>query len=163
MPVVSIAVLALAAALPWGLPAADRFVLPLLPVVAIYYWTLDRDAWLPEWAIFLAGLALDVLTQGPLGYWPLVYLFAYVVAIFASRSTIESVLGRIMLLAAAIVAVAVFAWLAASLFFLGLLDSEPYARGAIFALLLSLLITPGLGILRAVSKPIRAVRLTRGG
>ena len=163
MPVASIAVLTLTAALPWGLPTADRFVLPLLPVVAIYYWTLDPDAWLPEWVIFLAGLALDVLTQGPLGYWALVYLFAYIVAIFASRIAVDGVVSRAVLLACAVITVTGFAWLAASIYFLEMLDAGSYARGAIFAVLSALLIAPVLGIFRAVSKPGEAVRLTRGG
>ncbi len=163
VPAASIAVLTLAATLPWGLRSADRFVLPLLPVVAIYHWTLDPDAWLPEWVIFLAGLSLDVLTQGPLGYWALVYLFAYVVAIFASRIAVEGIVGRSLLLGCAVIIVTGFAWLAASFYFLEILEWGPYARGAIFAVLSALLITPVLGSFRAVLKPIRAVRLTRGG
>ncbi len=159
----SIAVLTLAAALPWGLPTSDRFVLPLLPVVAISYWTIDPDAWLPEWVIFLAGLSLDVLTHGPLGYWALVYLFTYVVAIFASRVAVEGGVGRIVLLACIVIAVTGFAWLAASFYFLEILDLAPFARGAMFAVISALLITPVLGSLRAVLKPIRTVRLTRGG
>jgi rod shape-determining protein MreD len=163
MPVISITVLMLAATLPWGLPTADRFVLPLLPVVAIYHWTRDQDAWLPEWVIFLTGLTLDVLTQGPLGYWALVYLFAYVIAIFASHITVEGFVGRLALLAGAVVVVTVFAWLAASFYFLEMLEPEPYARGAIFAFLSAFLITPVLGIFGTLSKSVRAARLTRGG
>jgi rod shape-determining protein MreD len=162
MPVASIAVLTLVAALPWDLSTEDRFVLPLLPIVAIYYWTLDHEAWLPEWVIFLAGITLDILTQGPLGYWALVYLFAYVVAIFTSRFNVGSLFGRIALLAGAIAIVTGFAWLVASFYFLDMLDPAPYARGTIFAVLSALLITSALGIFSAVSKPIRAVRLTRG-
>jgi rod shape-determining protein MreD len=163
LPLISMAVLTFAAALPWGLPTAARFVLPLLPVVAIYHWTLDPDAWLPEWVIFLAGLSLDVITKGPLGYWALVYLFAYVVAVFASRIAAEGGAGRIILLALTVIVVTVFAWLAASLYFLEMLDLGPYARGAVFAIFAALLITPVLGSFRALLKPIQAIRLTRGG
>lgn len=42
-PIGSVAVLALIAALPLGVPAEDRFFLPLLPVVAIHYWTLRHE------------------------------------------------------------------------------------------------------------------------
>lgn len=162
MPVISVGVLMLAAVLPWGLAAEDRFVLPLLPVIAIYRWTLDADAWLPEWVVFLTGLTLDVLTQGPLGYWALVYLFAYAVALFASRVRVESAFGRMALLAGAIGLVTAFAWLLASLYFLRMLDWGHYARSAIVAMFAALLIFPVLGIIRSVSKPARDIRLTRG-
>ncbi|CAA2138983.1 rod shape-determining protein MreD [Hyphomicrobium sp. ghe19] len=162
MPVISVVVLTLAAVLPWGLAAEDRFVLPLLPVIAIYRWTLDADAWLPEWVVFLTGLTLDVLTQGPLGYWALVYLFAYAVALFASRVRVDSALGRMALLAGAIGLVTAFAWLLASLYFLQMLDWAPYARSAIVAIFAALLIFPVLGLIRSVSKPARGIRLTRG-
>ncbi|WP_045836613.1 rod shape-determining protein MreD [Hyphomicrobium sp. 99] len=162
MPVISVVVLTLAAALPWGLAAEDRFVLPLLPVIAIYEWTRDPDAWLPEWVIFIAGLTLDVLTQGPLGYWALVYLFAYVVALIASRTSAETVIGRMALIAFAIIAVTGFSWILASLYFLQLLDWQPYARSALITMLAALVLVPLLGILRFGSRTSRGIRLTRG-
>ena len=88
---ISIAVLTLLAALPWGLPTEDRFFLPLLPVVAIHYWALRRPEVLPEWFVFLAGLLLDVFTHGPLGYWPLVYLVAYALGVLGSEAGRASV------------------------------------------------------------------------
>ena len=163
MPVLSVAVLTLAAALPWGLAAEDRFVLPLLPVIAIYQWTLDPDAWLPEWAIFLAGLTLDVLTQGPLGYWALVYLFTYIVALFASRVPAETAARRMALLAGTIVAVTAFSWALASLYFLQLLDWQPYARSTLITILAAFVLVPLLSFFRFRSRPARGIRLTRGG
>ncbi len=161
-PVASVALLTIAAILPWGLPVEDRFVLPLLPIVAITYWTLDRDAWLPEWVVFLAGLMLDVLTQGPLGYWALVYLVTYVVAVFASRLRCETNVRKLAIFAGVILAVTVFAWLAASVYFLEMLDLAPYARGAASALLAACLVTLAFGVLGTASEPGRAVRLRRG-
>ena len=162
LPAASVAALTIVAILPWGLPTADRFVLPLLPVVAIYYWTLDRDAWLPEWIIFLAGLLLDVLTQGPLGYWALVYLVAYVVAVYCSRFELDTTAQRLALFAGAIVAVTLFAWLAASAYFISFLDAEPYMRGAGVAVLAAALVTLLHRAARSVAAPVRPGRLTRG-
>jgi rod shape-determining protein MreD len=162
MPVVTVAALTVVAILPWGLPTGDRFVLPLLPIVAIYYWTLDRDAWLPEWAIFLAGLLLDVLTQGPLGYWALVYLVAYIMAVICSRLRVETALRQLTLFAGAMVAVTLFAWLAASAYFIELLDIGPYARGAGAAVLVAALVALAAGLLRAAGISARPVRLSRG-
>lgn len=162
MPVITVAALTVVAILPWGLPVDDRFVLPLLPIVVIYYWTLERDAWLPEWAIFLAGLLLDVLTHGPLGYWALVYLAAYVVAVFCSRIRIETTVGRLSLFAAAMIAVTSFAWLAASAYFIELLDVGPYVRGAASAVVAAAVLTLVFGIFRKTGAPARPVRLSRG-
>lgn len=162
MPVASVAALTIVAILPWGLPTVDRFVLPLLPVVAIYYWTLDRDAWLPEWSIFLAGLLLDVLTQGPLGYWALVYLVAYVIAVYCSRFAVNTTAQRLALFTGAIVSVTLFAWLAASAYFIAFLDAEPYGRGAGVAVLAAALITLLRRVARSAGTPARPVRLTRG-
>jgi rod shape-determining protein MreD len=162
MPVASVAALTIVAILPWGLPTEDRFVLPLLPVVAIYYWTLDRDAWLPEWSVFLAGLLLDVLTQGPLGYWALVYLIAYTVAAYCSGLRTETTAERLAVFAAAIVAVTVFAWLAASAYFIAFLDGEPYARGAGVAVVAASLMMLFVRLFRSAGTPARPVRLTRG-
>lgn len=162
LPVATVAILTVAAILPWGLPVEDRFVLPLLPIVAIMYWTLDRDAWLPEWAAFLAGLMLDVLTQGPLGYWALIYLVAYVAAVFVSHLCFETALGWSAAFASAIVAVTTFAWLAASVYFLEVLDWRPYVRSAAFALAAACLIMGARALFGSKNQRDRAVRLTRG-
>ena len=162
VPITTVAVLTLVAIMPWGLPAEDRFVLPLFPVVAIYYWTLDRESWLPEWAVFLAGLLLDVLTQGPLGYWALIYLVAYVVAVLASGARVETTTARLALFAGAVIAVAAFAWLAASAYFLDLLDLGPYVRGAVVAVLAACVISLMASAFRTTGKPARPGRLTRG-
>lgn len=41
---------------------------PMLPVMAIYYWSLHRPELLPFWAVFLIGLVIDALTGGTLGF-----------------------------------------------------------------------------------------------
>jgi rod shape-determining protein MreD len=161
LPTLSIFALTLAAVLPWGLSSNYRFVLPLLPVVAIYYWVLDRDAWLPEWIVFVAGLMLDILTQGPLGYWALVYLVAYVAGVYCSRINADTAVSEVAILGSAIVAVTFVAWLSASIYFLDVLDWVPYARGALFALAISILVRFGLGMSRTGARSGVSLRLTR--
>ena len=57
----SVVALTVLSALPWGVAAESRFVLPLLPVVAIHYWVLREHAQMvPEWFVFACGLLLDV-------------------------------------------------------------------------------------------------------
>lgn len=163
-PVGTVTVLALIAALPLGVPAEDRFFLPLLPVVAIHYWTLRHDAWLPEWVVFLAGLAVDILTHGPLGYWALIYLIAHLTATLSARLKAKGTLARLMLLGFAIVLVTFVSWAVASIYFFDVLDIAPYIKGALLASLCALLfVLPILRILDGTVDPGRGIRLTRGG
>lgn len=163
-PIGSVALLAVIAALPLGVPAEDRFFLPLLPVVAIHYWTLRHDAWLPEWVVFLAGLAVDIMTHGPLGYWALIYLLAHLIATLSARLDIQGTLRRLILLGLAIAVLTVIAWVVASAYFFEILDPLPYVTGAALASLCALLfVLPILRILDGAVEPGRGTRLTRGG
>lgn len=62
----SLTVLLAAAAHPFAAMAE-----PWLPAVMIYYWTLRRPDLTPPGLSFIAGLALDLLSGGPLGLWAL--------------------------------------------------------------------------------------------
>jgi rod shape-determining protein MreD len=131
---VSVAVLTILSALPWGVPAESRFVLPLLPVVAIHYWVLrDHARSVPEWFVFLCGLLLDVLTNGPLGFWSLIYLLAYAAAQFSVPLSREGPLVRWMLLIVALTALSFTAWISSSIYAVELVDWQPFAWGALAA------------------------------
>ena len=41
---------------------------PMLPVMAVYYWSVHRPELLPFWAVFLIGLVVDTLSGGTLGF-----------------------------------------------------------------------------------------------
>lgn len=135
VPGLSIAAIALIAALPWGVSADDRFALPLLPFVAITYWALRRPRHVPDWLVFLCGLALDVLTQGPLGYWAFVYLAGYAVARLAAPLIGPQAGGRWLLPLTTLFTAAICAWALASLYFLALQDWRPFATGVVLAVL----------------------------
>ena len=147
VPLSSIILLTLIAALPWGLPSEDRFFLPFLPVVAIYYWALRRPELVPEWFVFLSGLCLDTLTHGPLGYWALVYLAAYASGVMSQPFGNTGSLARIGLFIASLSAVAFAAWAAASLYFVEFADWTAFARGAGLAGAAAILIVPLLYVL----------------
>lgn len=159
----SIAALTLIAALPWGLPSEYRFFLPLLPVVAIHFWSLRHPGLVPDWFVFLAGLTLDILTQGPLGYWSLIYLAAHVLAVTTAPAGAGGQLVRLGLFCLALVVVAAVAWLVASIYFLELADVRPYAIGAGMASLGALLLIPLLHALDPATAAKRNTRLVRGG
>jgi rod shape-determining protein MreD len=161
-PLGSIALLTLLAALPWGLPSDDRFFLPLLPVVAIHYWSLRHDALIPDWTVFLAGFTLDILTHGPIGYWSLMYLVANVIATKTAVYAGNGTAVRLALLAATLVSVAASGWIVASIYFFDLADWRPYVIGAAYACLFAV---PLLAILRALDgarSERQNAQLTRG-
>ncbi len=132
----SVAVLVVLSALPWGVPADSRFVLPLLPAVAIHYWVLrGKSGTVPEWFAFAAGLLLDILTNGPLGFWPLIYLLTYVLAALSSPFAHDGPIRRWFLLFAAMSAVAAAAWMVTSLYSVQIADWQPFVWGAMAAAL----------------------------
>jgi rod shape-determining protein MreD len=49
-------------------------VAPLLPIVAVYYWTIHRGDLMPAWVIFLLGLLYGILVGAPLGIHAVVFL-----------------------------------------------------------------------------------------
>jgi rod shape-determining protein MreD len=159
---ISIGVLALLAALPWGLPPDDRFFLPLLPVVAIHYWSLRHPGLVPEWYVFLAGLLLDVLTHGPLGYWPLVYLTAHMAAVLSAPLASRGVMMRLALFGFALIGVVATAWMIASVYFLERADIGPYAIGAALAALSAGLLIPLFHVFDPDPGTRENVRLERG-
>lgn len=158
----SIAVLTVLAALPWGLPTDDRFFLPLLPVVAIHYWAMRRPERLPEWFVFLAGFLLDVVSHGPLGYWPLVYLTAYALGVVSEQAGQASFAARIILFLIALAAVTCVSWALASVYFLEFADWVPYANGALFAAVAAFVLMPLLHLLDGPAGDRDSVNLSRG-
>lgn len=62
--------------IPWHLPGLAR-VAPLLPLTAIYHWTIHRPDLLPAHAVFCFGLLVDLLSGGPVGVNTLVFLSVY--------------------------------------------------------------------------------------
>lgn len=162
-PFLSLSVLTVLAALPWGLPTEDRFFLPLLPVIAIHYFALRRPEALPEWSVFLSGLLLDVFTHGPLGYWPLVYLATYTLGVLGRELGKSSQFVRIALFGGSLVAVAVLCWAVASVYFLEFADWRPYVRGAVLAGIAALGILPLLHVFAAPAPAREETALRRGG
>lgn len=133
VPALSVAVLVLVAVLPWGLPPDGRFVLPLLPFIAIHYWTSRHPEKLAEWVPFAAGLAVDVLSSGPLGYWSLIYLVGYVLAEEAHLVTGTGPGGRWLIFLTSLVLLVAAGWAIASLYYLEIAEWRPFAFAAVLA------------------------------
>ncbi len=162
MPGFTVCILAVLAVLPWGLPADARFVLPFLPAIAIHIWSSRHPDRLPAWIPFVAGLLVDVLTNGPLGYWPLIYLGAMLLGIDAQRLPGTGAAARGAFSLAALSGLVVAGWGVASLYDLEFADWRPFA----WALWVGALSYPLLAILlRSLDpEPLRISndRLVRG-
>jgi rod shape-determining protein MreD len=143
MPLVSVVLVTLLAALPWGLPSEARFLLPLLPYAAIHFWAVRRPELMPEWLIFLSGLATDVLSHGPLGFWSLVFLLGYFLVQVLRGLTRWGAMGRWLQFCATITLLALVQWILASLYFMSASDWKPLVRSALWVCLLY----PLLGLL----------------
>ena len=83
------------------------------------------------WLTFLGGLSLDALTQGPLGYFALVYLMAYVMAAMTPVSSNRLVSW--LRYAPALVVVLATAWLVSSLYMLRAQDVMGYIEAGAVA------------------------------
>jgi len=65
--------LVLLPALPWRLPEFGA-VAPLLPLIAVYHWSIYRPDLMPVGAAFLVGVLQDALTGVPIGVNALVFV-----------------------------------------------------------------------------------------
>jgi cell shape-determining protein MreD len=51
-----------------------RYIVPMLPYVIVHTVAVRRPEAMPSWLVFVAGLSVDFLTHGALGYFALIYL-----------------------------------------------------------------------------------------
>ena len=129
LPSFVVVLVTLLAALPWGLGGDLRLVVPLLPTAVLFAWNLRRRNAVPEVVAFLAGVAPDALSQGPLGHWALLNLTAFAAAPQLRGVMDASLPARWLGHAAGLVVIAVVAWLASSLSALPPGEVRPLAIG----------------------------------
>jgi rod shape-determining protein MreD len=71
--------------LPLGMAGAGGAIGPYLVIWVIYFWAVRLPGRLPVAAIFACGVAIDLFTAGPLGFWPLVYLISHGFSALSAR------------------------------------------------------------------------------
>ncbi len=76
LPLLATLALVVAAIVPWGGPDWSETALTLMPIGAIYFWSVRRPHLMPAALVFLIGCVLDVLMHGPLGIWAVAGLVA---------------------------------------------------------------------------------------
>ena len=84
LPVLFTLVLVLVNVVPLHIPGFSRIV-PVLPLLAVYHWSVYRPELMPPLAVFFIGLIYDILSGSPLGVNALVFLTIYGVVIFRQR------------------------------------------------------------------------------
>lgn len=135
IPSASVVLTTLLAALPWGLSSDSRFLLPMLPYAAIHFWAVRRPALMPEWIAFASGLATDVLTHGPLGFWSLVFLLGLMFIQACRPAERWGAVGVWLHFAATLSLLALAQWAIATAFFMSAVDWRPFFNGALLAAL----------------------------
>lgn len=117
-PSIAIIAVTIFCALPWGAGSDYRLVLPLLPYALIHRAVERWGNLVPDWLVFLAGFAMDVVGQGPLGYWAFIYLCGYTMV---RSSTADRQLGTVESLsvfAVTIVSLGLMQWSVTSIYYL---------------------------------------------
>ena len=125
---------------PLEIPGFAR-VVPLFPLMAVYYWAVYRADLLPAYAVFIIGLLQDIFSGAPVGVNTIVFLMVYGVVNWQHRFLFGKSFG-IIWLGFAIVSSGAFAmtWMLFSLWNFSLV--EP--RAVFFQYMLTIGIFPGL-------------------
>ena len=146
---------------PWPVDGGERFLIPGLVVGVAYYWAVHRPDLHLAWAVFLAGLTVDVASGALLGYWALVYLMGYACGLavgraFADRGPLSLWIGYVPV----VLVSATVAWAAASVALLTPLSWQPLAQSAALLVLCYPLIAGLLLVVRRLAVgagvPVRA-------
>lgn len=125
------------AAVPWVLPAEASFILPLMLIIIIFVLTLMRKRKLPGPSVFAAGVLMDILTAGPLGYWAILFLLTYSVAVQYRARAVRPDFGMLWAVFSGTALLAAGAgWALASLYFVRIIDWWPMVIGGLVAIVL---------------------------
>ncbi len=126
LPSLTILVIALISVMPWGHGDSLRFLVPAASFMAIHFWDYRHPNLVVSPFIALLGLGIDVLTSGPLGFWPLVFLSGHAATRIVLRF-LQSPNGFTQWLSFLVSAsvMSVVAWLAASAYFVQPADWYP--------------------------------------
>lgn len=161
-PAFAILVLILASLIPLRLPFLPS-VATLLPLMAVFHFSLQRPAAIPPLALLLFGLLFDLLQYGPgapLGVSALQFLLVWRVVSSSRKYLLEVSFAFIWMLYGLLVGAAVaLAWMLTSLLSATLIDPWP----ALLQYVVSLFLYPILGWLLGRGRPIEAVPGGAGG
>jgi len=75
LPAVLVVAAVAVAAAPLGAPTSVSYVLQVMPYLIAHVFLVRGKGFVPSPLMFAAGLAIDIASDGPLGFWALIYLF----------------------------------------------------------------------------------------
>lgn len=162
-PIVIVALLTILAAAPWGSGVSGRFLLPLLPFLAIAHWALLRPGLMPVGLVFGSGLGLDVLTLGPLGYWSFAFLSGHLLALWLPADGDPALLRRWLRFVPVMGVVMLVEWGISSLYFMRAAEAWPLLRAALAAIAMFPILSTLLVLLEPRIAEHRALQLERRG
>ncbi len=126
--------------MPLHVPGMAR-VMPLLPLMAVYHWAVNRPQLMPAYVVFFIGLLQDTLTGAPLGVSAVVFLGVYGIIVGQRRFLVGKSFAVVWLGFALVAAGASAAnWSIISIFHVTIVDGD----ALFFQYLLSLGIFPML-------------------
>ncbi|MFZ1990826.1 MAG: hypothetical protein WAW96_13775 [Alphaproteobacteria bacterium] len=154
VPFVSIFITVLMMPLPIAFKLAGYWLVPSLPLVAIFLWTMYRPDLLPPLAVLVLGMIMDLLIDGPMGVSSLSFLTAY--AIVASQRLYWLTLPRGGVLVGFITvlfACGVVAWLATSFAYGRFVSPLPVLLEGVMSVLVFPLMREVFGPLQRLAGP----------
>lgn len=161
----SVLLLLLTGMTPLGLSGDIRFLPPGLVHAAIHFWSVRDARSMPYWLIFLFGLAVDIVSYGPLGYWAVVYVTGIYVARWLPGPAEESHGAIRGWLGMAVVATitSVVAWLLASGYFMQAIPAAPFVKSTAALIILYPFLAWALSVVARATQERRALNLERRG
>jgi rod shape-determining protein MreD len=126
-PLLTVVVVVVLSALPWGGGNELRIFLPMLPLAMVHFWSARCPHLMPATGVFSVGLFLDLLTQSPLGYYALLALtIGLVTSQLFDRRVFHSQFGRLIIALFMFVGTSACAWILASLYVYSMQPITPY-------------------------------------
>jgi rod shape-determining protein MreD len=163
VPIFTVAVCAVLAVLPWGAVDWARLALPLLPLSAIYFWSVRQPRTMSAGVAFLAGLFIDVMTHGPLGFWSLIYLVGAAIGRFeGKRLPGAGQTFRLVSFAFVAAVLGVLQWGVLSVYTVRWIEWTPFVVAAAAAIACQALVTVVLSPLNSVGGTDPDQSLVRG-
>jgi rod shape-determining protein MreD len=164
VPVATVLVLALGGVMPLGLGESVAFAQCVLPFAAIHHWSRGEEPALPVWLVFVAGIGVDILTYGPVGYWALLYLVGtWLGALPESVTARDSLPGRWLAFGGALCGLTATGWLVASAYFGRLAEPWPMLGAAGVLMLAFPVFSCAFAALDRIGVPARPLNLERRG
>ena len=146
-----------------GSEEAGQYVMPLLPVVLVLVIGLRAPSAMPSWLAFGCGLVMDLLLQGPLGFWALIYLAALLAVRLVPIRQRQRALLRLVWISAICVGLAVLQWSVASAYLWAGVEVWPLAWAGVVVWLCTMAIELAAIVVASIELRVDETRrLVRG-